>query len=308
MCASALDSCKRIFDVDCRSCDEIEKTKSQKDWISRLLDSEPTIQEMNECREYLPYLVEATRGVVRGWGKGSSNIGPSDNTYVPDRQGCYETTQVMGGTLGTSTEEEIKMNNLVRLGVAKTKGKFRVVTMQGARVKRVLAPVHNGLYNHISRKSWCVRGDVTVDDFRAVYQDCREGERIISGDYVSATDNILLPAVQSIVSVILEEATDLEDEERKVFEESFGRSYVKYKDESGHMVMKELRRGSMMGNLCSFPLLCILNRACFIITNRILGRGRRVGRFNGDDCIFAGDDLFLSHLENSHFEIWTYRE
>jgi len=51
-----------------------------------------------------------------------------------------------------------------------------------------------------------------------------------------------------------------------------------------------------MGNLVSFPLLCLLNKACFDIASDI-SRGcgaNRVGRFNGDDCVFAGDQKFFS--------------
>lgn len=53
-----------------------------------------------------------------------------------------------------------------------------------------------------------------------------------------------------------------------------------------------------MGNLVSFPLLCLLNKACYDICCDIaFGSGvRRIGRFNGDDCMFAGDRRF--------FDLW----
>jgi len=52
-----------------------------------------------------------------------------------------------------------------------------------------------------------------------------------------------------------------------------------------------------MGNLLSFPILCLINKACFdICCDLTWGQGkRRVGRFNGDDCMFAGDEDFF-HL------------
>jgi len=51
-----------------------------------------------------------------------------------------------------------------------------------------------------------------------------------------------------------------------------------------------------MGNLVSFPLLCLLNKACFDIATDIYhGEGeRRIGRFNGDDCLFAGSEGFFA--------------
>lgn len=50
-----------------------------------------------------------------------------------------------------------------------------------------------------------------------------------------------------------------------------------------------------MGNLISFPLLCLLNKACFDIACDIRDRKRRdrIGRFNGDDCMFCGDSEFF---------------
>lgn len=50
-----------------------------------------------------------------------------------------------------------------------------------------------------------------------------------------------------------------------------------------------------MGNLVSFPLLCLLNKASFDIACDVRDRGNRsrIGRFNGDDCIFCGDSEFF---------------
>lgn len=199
-----------------------------------------------------------------------------------------------GGTLGTHPSECDEDDSVVRVGVAKTKGKFRVVTMQSARVKRVLSPVHSALYDHISSFGWCVRGDVQKGDFESVFNDVREGEEIISGDYEAATNNIYLDAVNAIVEVLGEDP-DLTEEERKVLIGSF--TNLRWKSVAGKL--HPIRRGSMMGNLVSFPLLCLLNKACFDIASDIQrGSGeRRVGRFNGDDCLFAGNREFYQLWE-----------
>jgi hypothetical protein len=163
--------------------------------------------------------------------------------------------------------------------------------MQSARVKRVLTPVHNALYDHISSFGWCVRGDVTKEDFAAIYADRRHGEEMISGDYSSATDNIYSFAVECIVDV-LSETPELTEEERNVLVGSF--TNLRWVSRSGRQ--HPILRGSMMGNLVSFPLLCLLNKACYDICCDItFGPGsRRVGRFNGDDCAFAGTRKFLA--------------
>jgi hypothetical protein len=236
--------------------------------------------------------------LVGGWGKrleGRRREGgvPCFGEYIPDQQGCYEVTTRDGGTLACGPAEYSGDRGLVRLGVAKAKGKLRVVTMQSAEVKRVLTPVHNALYDHISSFGWCVRGDVLKEDFEAVIDDLREGEEIISGDYSAATDNIYLDAVMEIVDV-LSSSPELTALEKEVLTESF--TNIRCQLTSCPLSERvPINRGSMMGNLVSFPLLCLLNKACHEIACDLsdFGPGGRVGRFNGDDCCFAGDARFF---------------
>jgi len=301
-CASALDSLKRLFDIPCKGCDPISRAVAQEAWVKKNIEDQPPQDLLNECQEWVPRLKREVRRILGRWRVRGTDPPSQDNIYTPDRQGCYETTSKEGGTLATPIEEEVRSNRLLRMGIVKTKGKFRVVTMQGARVKRILAPIHNALYNHISREDWLVRGDVRASDFRAVCSDLRKGEMLISGDYESATDNILFPAVRAVRDVVIETCTDMTEEEKTVLYESFDDSFVLFRDGGGWR-NEMLRRGSMMGNLCSFPFLCLLNAACFRLANKALGRGERVGRFNGDDCLFAGDDDFYRTWRDitSHF-------
>jgi hypothetical protein len=202
-----------------------------------------------------------------------------------------EVPRLEGGTLACAPNECEPCDSIVRIGVAKTKGKFRVVTMQGARVKRVLTPVHNALYDHISSFEWCVRGELQAEHLAEVVSDRRPGEAFISGDYESATDNICQEAVQAIVDVLCEEE-ELSPMEREVLRNSFRNLLWRSKGGTCYPI----RRGSMMGNLVSFPVLCLLNKACFDICCDIsYGWGQhRKGRFNGDDCCFAGSERFFS--------------
>jgi hypothetical protein len=180
------------------------------------------------------------------------------------------------------------------MGSAKTKGKIRVVTMQTAKVKRVLTPVHNALYDHITSFGWCVRGDVRKEDFEVVANDLQDGESYISGDYKAATDNIFLESVEVIVDEI-SKAKELTEEEREVLLGSFRDPEFKQTVclAGEHLPIK---RGSMMGNLVSFVVLCLLNKSCFDIACDIRNPGdrSRKGRFNGDDCMFAGDMPFFT--------------
>jgi hypothetical protein len=290
----AFKSFKRLFDVSCRECDPLLSTEAKRKWEAHVgkdvpMSSLPSGGDLEELRQ-------AVRENLSGWGRmlASARVEselPFLGEYVPDQQGCYEISRGDGGTLACAVSDYSGDWGAVRLGVAKTKGKFRVVTMQSAEVKRILAPVHNALYNHCTSYGWCVRGDVTGGDFRAIVRDRREGESFISGDYVAATDNIYLPAVQIIVDEIAR-SSELSEEERSVLVGSF--TDLRYKKAIVLDDHYAIKRGSMMGNLVSFPLLCLLNKSCWDIACNIRGGDRRrIGRFNGDDCMFAGDRQFF---------------
>lgn len=288
-----LKSCKRLFDAPCRICDKRASGDARSAWDAHVAKDVPVCDLPSGCD--LDELRLAVRENISGWGRRLADARKSDEVpvlgeYVPDQQGCYENERRFGGTLGVSVSDYSGDWSAVRRGVAKTKGKFRTVTMQSAEVKRVLTPVHNALYSHITSYGWCVRGDVRKEDFAVVSEDVRPGESYISGDYVSATDNLYLPAVLVIVDEIAK-SPDLSGLERDVLMGSFRN--LRWRSKSG--VFHPIKRGSMMGNLVSFPLLCLLNKACFDIACNIRDRGdrSRVGRFNGDDCIFCGDSEFF---------------
>jgi len=299
--SSALASCKRIFDAPCLTCDHSRGQVAKEEWAARMAET-PDKVSTSWCSDPYWLLRRHVRELAFGWGERLENARKEcveggvrrseSGVYIPDQQGCFETRQGEGGTLATDPLQTSMDDSLVRLGVAKTKGKLRVVTMQSARVKRVLTPVHNALYDHLSSFGWLVRGDVKKEDFLAVLGDRREGEAVISGDYESATDKIYLGAVDVIVDELSKDVR-LSENERSVLRGSFQR--LRWMNTCTGTI-RPIRRGSMMGNLVSFPLLCLLNKACFDIASDI-GRGsgaNRVGRFNGDDCLFAGDRKFFS--------------
>jgi len=299
--SSALASCKRIFDAPCLTCDHGRGQVAKEEWAARMAET-PDKVNTTWCHDPYWLLRRHVRSLAFGWGERLENARrecveggvrrSESGVYIPDQQGCFEMRQGEGGTLATDPSKTSMDDSLVRLGVAKTKGKLRVVTMQSARVKRVLTPVHNALYDHLSSFGWLVRGDVKKEDFLAVLGDRREGEAVISGDYESATDKIYLEAVDVIVDELSKDVR-LTENERSVLRGSFQR--LRWMNTCTGTI-RPIKRGSMMGNLVSFPLLCLLNKACFDIASDI-GRGsgaNRVGRFNGDDCLFAGDRKFFA--------------
>nr|QKI79960.1 RNA-dependent RNA polymerase [Erysiphe necator associated ourmia-like virus 131] len=296
--AQLLKSGCRLFDGDCKTCDPALKEAEKKKWVELMSVERPRDERRGNRSHWINELKRSARCLISGWGKNLERCKEGD--YIPDQSGCLEMSSFDGGTMAVD-EEFISPPNVVRLGTAKTKGKIRVVTMQGAHTKKVLRPVHCALYDYLSSFGWLVRGDVVEADFEAIIRDKRDGEHLISGDYEQATNYICMDAVQALVSVIAEDP-HLNDEERKVLVESFDNVTVVNKQ--GNLICI-VRNGSMMGNLVSFPLLCILNKCCYDMSRKIeaytegFEYSDRCGRFNGDDCGFCGTDSFYAIWRNT---------
>jgi len=181
--------------------------------------------------------------------------------------------------------------------------------LQAAYVKATLGPVHDALYDHITSRKWCLRGEYTKDDARELVKDRRNGEEFYSADFSSATDRFHLRMVAAVAR-LLAESPDLTDEEREAILGSFPEdSYLVQLGSCPFSEKVEIVRGQMMGNKLSFPLLCLVNRGMFLISNRIWanamgikGRKRSV-RINGDDIAFPSDPVFSRIWEGvvSHF-------
>jgi hypothetical protein len=114
-----------------------------------------------------------------------------------------------------------------------------------------------------------------------------KGEKVVSGDYSAATDNIFLTYTKEAAEAMLERTrfdlpeglpTCTEAFLRKLVVHSLTRSVLDLKGTSP----VPITRGQMMGHILSFPLLCIINRAASCMA---VPRGSFM-RINGDDVIF----------------------
>jgi len=291
--AAVLKSCSRLFDTPCPRCDKKGANRAREEWyqVTGTDRSEGIDQRTSWSKDPIDTLKRVIRELVGvDWARGIRR-----GEAIPDQQGCLENRSMTGGTFGVGFGEDDSPANHVRVGVAKTKGKLRTVTMQSARVKRVLTPVHDALYTYLSSFGWIVRGELTKGHLLPVVDDLRPGETYISGDYKSATDNLHYRAVHAVVEVLCE-AKHLTDEERDTLMASF--TDLKRVSMSGKCY--PILQGSMMGNLCSFPILCLMNKACHDISRDSLKEGRLAGekdrkvRINGDDIVTCGSNAFFS--------------
>nr|QZW16105.1 RNA-dependent RNA polymerase [Phomopsis vexans ourmia-like virus 1] len=268
--ALAIKGCKTLFDEPCGLCDPPEQKKAKKAWFRNIKLEKQTSQDD------LSDLTSWVRRRLNGW-----KYTASDSVYVPDQQGCAEMKGSEGGTFSVAFDEELDDVRHCRLAVAKTKGNFRVVTMQGSKSKRLFRPIHNSLYGYLTKRGLAHRGEVTSADFSWVAEKRRKGDYFISGDYTSATDHLHSDAVRAVVSVIAEHLPP-------VLGEELVRSFSPFVYDSGGKKCR-IRRGAMMGNLVSFPILCLINRYCVERALRSCRRSTRC-KINGDDCFFSGNE------------------
>jgi hypothetical protein len=297
--ACAIKGSKTLFDEPCRPCDERESIRAKRDWAHRALDcpqvtSPEVLSDIkSRARRYMG---------TRWWKEKKEGV-----AYVPDQKGCFELERGRGGTLSVPRhwEEPIYVNaggepgdeftvresydpTGCRIGTAKKKGKRRVVTMQTARAKRILRPVHEAAYDHLCRQPWMVRGEVTADQMESIRGDLKANELFTSGDFEASTDNLNKDAVLAVVEVLCEA---LPERRSSVLRATFEHTWVEWEGRR-----REVVRGSMMGNLLSFVVLCLLNKIC-------LDRARQ----SAEDCgplyrraLVNGDDLFFAGTEQTY--------
>nr|UYL94541.1 MAG: RNA-dependent RNA polymerase [Botourmiaviridae sp.] len=172
--------------------------------------------------------------------------------------------------LTTTSCRKLKPSQLLQV---ETGGKYRIVSKSDLGMNS-LRPLHSAIYNHLSRFSWLLRGDAKVSRFSDFVR--KPGEVFVSGDYESATDNLNGHVQREILRMILEQTDHVPQGIKDRALESMTSEL-----EFDGVVYKQ-RRGQLMGNLLSFPLLCIVNYLAF---RWVAGPSCPV-KINGDDIVF----------------------
>lgn len=153
-------------------------------------------------------------------------------------------------------------------------GKTRGVTISSWR-HHVLSPLHRILYDVVSSKGWCLRGEAKAGRFNAFNK--KPGEVFVSGDYESATDGLNLEVTERILGRILERCAYVHPRVRAYALRTL-RAEIRY--EFG--TVKQCR-GQLMGNYLSFPLLCLTN---YLVFRFLVPRPDIPVKINGDDIVF----------------------
>lgn len=222
---------------------------------------------------------------------------------TPSVSACLESPRSRGGARGTAPcrssflssclgdGPELDIRRDVKFSVVSEGGKDRGVTVASAELG-VLRPLHKALYNQLSTFPWLLRGEAKPGKFRGFHP--RAGEVFVSGDYESATDHLPLEVAEALLESILWNSSWVPHRLARAAVRSL-RSVVHYEDSS---VGFEQVCGQLMGNLLSFPLLCLQNYVAF---RWCFDRSRPV-RINGDDIVFrcsrAEFDRWAAHVSD----------
>jgi hypothetical protein len=166
--------------------------------------------------------------------------------------------------------KDVRLSGNTVLCTIWTGGKWRLVSKFEAR-RSFLSPVHQTIYNHLSKKNWLLRGEATPEVFKDFTS--RDGEIFVSGDYESATDNLNISLSHLMLDCMRQTSTHIP---HTVWREARKALVAKFANGAAQT------RGQLMGSLLSFPLLCLANFLAFKWAVK-----RKVPlKINGDDIVF----------------------
>nr|WPR18448.1 MAG: hypothetical protein [Chemarfal virus 191] len=164
--------------------------------------------------------------------------------------------------------------------------KVRIVTKSEWMVQ-LLTPVQKAWHGKMRQHPvFQLIGGVPVEE-ALLGMKLNKKEKIVSGDYSAATDNIFLTYTEEAARAMLERTQFKLPVGLPECTEAFLRKLVTHSLTRSVLDLKgsdpvPITRGQMMGHILSFPLLCIINRAasCMAVPRTSFMR------INGDDVIF----------------------
>jgi len=257
------------------------------DYMSRMSQSSPPPDEglMAFCRNWISKN-------MRKWDKGYLE---STHLSVLPVTSCDERGRRDGGCRGILAENRLdrqefcayvtesvapRARGTSKVSTVLSAGKWRTITCPPL-VDNALRPLHKTLYNRLSKFDWLLRGDAKASSFKGFIPS--DGELFVSGDYESATDNLNMGMQRVVLESLLDQCVSVPLGIRRHAVEAYSGSSMRC-GEPGCSCGTVVRqgRGQLMGQLLSFPLLCLVNYLTFLY---FVGPDSPV-RINGDDIVF----------------------
>jgi hypothetical protein len=141
----------------------------------------------------------------------------------------------------------------------------------------LLKPVHTAIYDRLSKHKWLLRGDLRHKSL--ISAGFTPGGDYLSADFTAATDNLRIEISEAIIDSIARfsspSAIPLLSEARRSL-----RPLIAFTNTTIEPVV-----GQLMGNLVSFPLLCLQNYIAARWVDKLAGVGEVPKLINGDDLI-----------------------
>jgi len=263
-------------------------------------------------RHYLRFVEKQTLALFKkGWD--SRYEGYCRRTSPPIKS-CQESKRHMGGTLSALQSNEnfqlgqadylevvlhgraefVSMDSLGADAIlVQSAGKPRPLTKFSA-AGLFLRPLHKTIYDHLSKKKWLLRGDLS-DSKLTDFDD--PSLPLISGDYKSATDNLPIEVMETALRAMMKNAMSVPPC-IAAFALVACRPLISFLEDDAsplcQRIVKEVvqpLKGQMMGSFLSFPFLCLQNYLAF----RWAFREKKwfelpPVRINGDDILFQSTE------------------
>lgn len=229
----------------------------------------------------------------RGWNR-------MESPYIPNGHASLFHTRGGGGTWNREP-----FSALCRPELVYSSGKPRVITMYSSYNSSVLSPLHDSLYTSMRRGGWLLVGSPTNEKVQNLNGD----GPFVSVDYRSATDMIRAEYVRAAIQVLIDKSVGLTDEEAaclsvlgelRFVDSDFCPDFTK-PGQLGGQGGQAAVRGQPMGSLMSFPLLCLINKACVDLALVDLLEAGKISmkKFTEHRCLINGDDLLYREFDDS---------
>lgn len=248
---------------------------------------------------YLAFCREIVKEIFpTGWDKGWKS---KTETFSPSLGSCVGSGRAAGGQLSALATQgqdawvqgltTLKPKLRGELLLVNSSGKPRPLTRFEADSSD-LRPLHGLIYDKLSEQPWLLRGDVTAEKlheagFRA------DGASLISGDYVSASDNLPIEVAELILDVIWSSSRFIPSSVLR-FALAAQRPELAFEGPDHLRDTFVPTIGQMMGSYLCFPLLCLQNYLAFRWGESVAGLNGTPVLINGDDILFQEDEEFYN--------------
>lgn len=293
--AGTILSLKKVIKLDC----ECLKQATSRSFI-KLLSSKSPVVLNSQLKQHIKRVVNKYFhvGFDKEYRSNCMKFTPSDKStsednvddYWAGRRDEYEDLTMTNNAFLNYTNS----NPVVKQTIISDGGKLRSIT-KNAPLHQILHPLHKTIYDQLSKFECILRGppnsEILCDRLGALH--CKE--KYYSVDYTNATDNLSQEVASYTLDCILKKCSYVPDSVA-----FFAKRSIYNTIEMEEFSFKQ-RRGQLMGNLLSFPLLCLQN---IIATTYKTGICKFI--INGDDLVFRATEkkaaLFFSNVKKIGLE------